>query len=99
MMKFISIAVVATVFFAEAAEAKQKRTKMTCKTDLADGAVQGVLNLSQGKRKDETLRNIRVRGHFSNIATYVDDYLYLNLFSDDACETFATAGNDGFFLD
>ena len=41
MMKFISIAVMATVFFAEAAEAKHTRTKMTCKVaeDLADSAV------------------------------------------------------------
>jgi len=43
-----------------------------------------VLNLSQGKRKDESLRDIKVRGHFSNIATYADN-MYLSLFADDAC--------------
>ena len=53
-----------------------------------------MLNLSQGKRKDETFRDIKVRGHFSNIATYADDYLSLSLFSDDACETYA-AGTNG----
>ena len=98
MMKFTSMAVMATVLFAEAAEAKRgrkgKSTNMVCKVaeDLTEGAVQGGLSLVQGKMRDETLKGIKVqRGKFTNVdATDRDDEtdnMYVSLFSDGACAT------------
>merc|ERR1719246_171777 len=97
MMKFTSMAVMATVLFAEAAEAKRGRkgkSTMVCKVaeDLTEGAVQGGLSLVQGKMRDETLKGIKVqRGKFTNVAATdrddETDNMYVSLFSDGACAT------------
>ena len=92
MMKFTSM-VMATALFAAEADARQKWIRAWCTVpeDLDEDAVQGGLWMWQKIRRNKSLKDIKIEGHYTNVESTewgnASDNMHVSMFSDGECAT------------